>query len=416
MAAPRPLRLADRLPSVHAYHEGMTSPLRSIWDAPSATPPPPRRVWRDWALVSVVPLAAVIEAASRPEVPWRWLWGAVLTAIAPTLLWRRTHPLPMLAIAFGLGSVCTVITGGDPELVATAAMLVLVYAAVRWGSGRAMLGGAALVLASSALSFAYGPSSLADLVGAAAVLAATISLGVAFRWRAAARARELDRVKLLEREQLARDLHDTVAHHVSAIAIQAQAGTAVAATDPDAAARVLGIIEGEASRTLDEMRSMVRILRRDETVGAAGTAGVTGTAAADRAPSPALDDLRRLAVGDTGADTAGPVVDVRLEGDLAAVPPVVAATVYRIAQEGVTNARRHARGATRVDVAVVVDAGGIRVDVRDDGEPAASATPGYGLRGMAERAALLGGTFAAGAAPGGGWSVAVVLPRAGWSA
>ena len=254
------------------------------------------------------------------------------------------------------------------------------------------------------------------------MLATTISLGIAFRWRAAARARELDRVKLLEREQLARDLHDTVAHHVSAIAIQAQAGPAVAATDPDAAARVLGIIEGEASRTLDEMRSMVRILRRDETVGAAGTAGVAGTAAADRAPSPALDDLRRLAVGGGGGnvgaagDTARPVVDVRLEGDLAAVPPVVAATVYRIAQEGVTNARRHARGATRVDVAVVVDAGGIRVDVRDDGEPAASATPGYGLRGMAERAALLGGTFAAGAAPGGGWSVAVVLPRAGWSA
>lgn len=376
-------------------------------------------------------MAAVVEAAARPEVPSRWVWAVVLTAIAPTLLWRRTHPLAMLAIAFGLGSVFTVVTGGDPELVATAAMLLLVYAAVRWGSGRAMVGGAALVLASSALSFAYGPFTLADLIGAVAVLATTISLGVAFRWRAAARARELDRVKLLEREQLARDLHDTVAHHVSAIAIQAQAGTAVAATDPDAAARVLRVIEAEASRTLDEMRSMVRILRRDEAVEPAGTAGAAGTAAADRAPSPAIADLRRLAVGGgagelgagavgagevgAGRETAGPVVDVRLEGDLAAVPPVVAATVYRIAQEGVTNARRHARGATRVDVAVVADADGIRVDVHDDGEPAASGTPGYGLRGMAERAALLGGTFTAGAAPGGGWSVAVALPRAGWS-
>ena len=116
------------------------------------------------------------------------------------------------------------------------------------------------------------------------MLVATVTLGVAFRWRAAARARELDRVKLLEREQLARDLHDTVAHHVSAIAIQAQAGTAVASTDPDAAAEVLRVIEGEASRTLDEMRSMVRVLRRGD--------------AAELRRAPGIADLRQLAMPD----------------------------------------------------------------------------------------------------------------------
>jgi signal transduction histidine kinase len=159
---------------------------------------------------------------------------------------------------------------------------------------------------------------------------------------------------------------------------------------------------------------MVRVLRRDETVVArAGSAGAP--AAADRSPIAALDDLRRLGRDADGGEAAGPTVDVRLEGDLAAVPPVVAATVYRIAQEGVTNARRHARGATRIDVAIVADAAGIRVDVHDDGQPAASATPGYGLRGMAERVALLGGSCVAGAAREGGWSVAVTLPRAGWS-
>ncbi len=375
----------------------MTSPLRSLWDAPAATPSPPRRVWRDWVLVAVLPPLAVLEAALRPELPWRWLWAGVLVALVPTLLWRRTRPLLMLAIAFGVGSIFTLVTGGDPQLVTAAYFLLLVYAVVRWGSGRAMLFAGVLLLASSALSFTLGPASIGDVIGGLAVVVTTVTLGVAFRWRAAARARELDRVKLLEREQLARDLHDTVAHHVSAIAIQAQAGTAVASTDPDAAAEVLRVIEGEASRTLDEMRSMVRVLRRDDT--------------ADLAPSPGFSDLRRLALPDTG----GPVVDVRLTGDVDAVPPTVAAAVYRLAQEAVTNARRHARNATRVDVRVEADTAGIRLEVRDDGDPVASTTPGYGITGMIERATLLGGTCEAGAAPGGGWAVTAALPRSGWS-
>ena len=304
----------------------------------------------------------------------------------------------MLAIAFGVGSIFSVVTGGDPQLVTTAYFLLLVYAVVRWGSGRAMVAAGAIMLASSALSFALGPTSIGDAVGGLAVVAATVSLGVAFRWRAAARARELDRVKLLEREQLARDLHDTVAHHVSAIAIQAQAGTAVAATDPDAAAEVLRVIEGEASRTLDEMRSMVRVLRRDDV--------------ADRSPGPGISDLRSARAR---RHRRRPAVDVRLVGDVEAVPPTVAAAVYRLAQEAVTNARRHARNATRVDVRVEADDAAIRLEVRDDGDPVASATPGYGMTGMAERATLLGGTCEAGPAPGGGWAVTAVLPRSGWS-
>ena len=128
----------------------MTSPLRSLWDAPAAVPPPPRRVWRDWALVAVLPLVVLFEAAVRPDdVPWRWLWAGVLIALVPTLLWRRTHPLLMLAIAFGVGSIVTVVTGGDPQLVTTAYFLLLVYAVVRWGSGRAMLAAGAILLASS---------------------------------------------------------------------------------------------------------------------------------------------------------------------------------------------------------------------------------------------------------------------------
>lgn len=377
----------------------MTSPVRALWDAPAATPPPPRRVWRDWVLVGVLPPLIALEAALRPEVPWRWLWAVVLVALVPTLLWRRIRPLTMLVVAFAIGTAVGLAVGGDPQLVTTAYFLILVYAVMRWGSGRAMLGGGALVLAGTLLPVVFGSPALPDVVGSLAVVVTTTTLGIAFRWRARARARELEGVRLLEREQLARDLHDTVAHHVSAIAIQAQAGTAVAPTDPDAAAEVLRVIEGEASRTLDEMRSMVGVLRRADDAGLA--------------PTPGIDDVRRL----SRADAAGPAVDVTVEGDAEAVPPPVGAAVFRIAQEAVTNARRHARDATRVEVRVRVDADGVRVDVRDDGRAAASIAPGYGIRGMAERAALLGGTCEAGPAPGGrgGWAVTAVLPRSGWS-
>ncbi|HKP05687.1 MAG TPA: ATP-binding protein, partial [Microbacterium sp.] len=95
----------------------------------------------------------------------------------------------------------------------------------------------------------------------------------------------------------------------------------------------------------------------------------------------------------------------------------VAAAVFRIAQEAVTNARRHARDMTRIDVGGVVDADSVRLEVRDDGGGAAStAPPGYGITGMRERAALLGGTCEAGPASDGGWVVAATLPRAGWTA
>lgn len=385
---------------MRTYHEGMTSPVRALWDAPAASPPPPRRVWRDWVLVGVLPPLIVIEAAVRSDVAERWVWAVVLVALVPTLLWRRRRPLAMLAIAFGVGTVVGLATGGDPQLFATAYFLVLVYAVMRWGSGRAMLAGGALVVAGAVVPALFERPPLGDVIGGLAVIVTTSTLGIAFRWRAASRERELEGVRLLEREQLARDLHDTVAHHVSAIAIQAQAGTAVAPHDPAAAVEVLRVIEGEASRTLDEMRSMVRVLRR--------------TDAAALAPAPGIADVRRLARAAHG----GPTVEVHIDGDpdADALPPAVGAAVFRIAQEAVTNARRHARNATRVEVGVRADAAGVRLEVRDDGEPAASASPGFGITGMVERAALLGGTCAAGPGPDGGWVVTAELPRAGWSA
>ncbi|GAA1503927.1 signal transduction histidine kinase [Agromyces terreus] len=380
----------------------MTSPVRSLWNAPAAVPPPPRRVPRDWVLVGVLVPLILVEAALRADVPWRWLWAVVLVALVPTLLWRRTRPFTMLAVAFSVGTAVGLVVGDDPQLFTTAYFLVLAYAVLRWGSGRAMLGGVALVGAGTLLSLVSQSPTPGDVIGGIAVVVAVCALGIAFRWRAGARARELERLRLVERERFARDLHDTVAHHVSAIAIQAQAGTSVIETDPDAAADVLRIIEVEASRTLDEMRSMVRVLRREG-------------GPAELGPTPAASDVATLATAPGGA---GPIVAVDVRGDTGALPPALGATVFRIAQEAVTNARRHARDSTRIDVRVEVDGERVRVVVRDDGAVEASAGPasapraGYGLTGMAERAALVGGTCTAGPAGRGeaGWVVAAVLP------
>lgn len=375
----------------------MTSPVRALWDAPAAAPAPPRRVWRDGVLVGAVIVLAVVEASLRPEVPWRWVWAVVLVALAPTLLWRRQRPLTMLAIAFAVGTTVGLLTGGDSQLFTTAYFLILLYALFRWGSGRAMVVGGALAVAGTLLSVLTSSPAPADVFGGIAVAGATSTLGLAIRWRRGARARELEQVRLLEREQLARDLHDTVAHHVSAIAIQAQAGSAVAATDPRATVEVLEAIEAEASRTLREMRAMVGVLRGPD---------------AALAPTPGLADIRAL----ESTDAASPRVFVRLDGDPGSASAPVAAAAFRIAQEAVTNARRHARGASRIDVTVRVDSAEVRLEVHDDGDAAAPAPPGYGLTGMRERAALLGGSCTAGPDARGGWTVTATLPRQGGAA
>lgn len=388
----------------------MTSPVRALWDTPAAVPTPPGPLWRDGVLVAAIPVLAVVEASLRPDVPWRWLWAVVLTALAPTLLWRRVRPLTMLAIAFAVGTAVGLATGSDPQLYTTAYFLILLFAVFRWGSGRAMIAGGALVVIGMLLTFVASPPEVADIVGGVAVAVMTSTLGLAARWRRRARTRELEQVRLLEREQLARDLHDTVAHHVSAIAIQAQAGSAVVAKDPDATAEVLRAIEREATRTLHEMRSMVGVLRR--------------TGGPELSPIPGLADVRALA-RTSGTDLE---VSVRLIGDAEAVPAPIAAAVFRLAQEAVTNARRHARHATRIDVTVTVDEAGVLLEARDDGVETTPAAPGFGITGMRERAALLGGTVEAGPAgltrttdhlvPGaaaGGWAVTASLPRSAWT-
>ncbi|WP_433435621.1 sensor histidine kinase [Nonomuraea sp. CA-141351] len=370
--------------------------LRSVWNEPRP-PDPPLRVWRDWALVGVLVLVAVLEGVLRPDLPWRAVSVALTIGLVPTLLWRRTRPLLMLAITFVATSLAPLLTGGvRAETYTMVFLLIVVYALFRWGSGREAAAGLAIMLVSVGVSVAFYGLAPADAVAAFVVMFSAIALGLAVRYRGRARTRELEQVKLLEREQLARDLHDTVAHHVSAMAIRAQAGLATAATQPEAATDALRVIEAEASRTLAEMRAMVRLLRRNEP--------------AELAPGRQIADLEQLA----GRARVGPSVDVEIFGDLDGLPPSVGAAIFRIAQESVTNARRHARHATRIAIQVAADDTSVRLRVSDDGDTTSVRTmPGYGLLGMIERAGLLGGTCEAGPNPDRGWTVTAVLPRTG---
>ena len=358
-------------------------------------------MWRDWVLLAVVVVAALLEGILREDLPLRGLSIALVVGLAPTLLWRRTHPLAMVAIAFGVAAVVDVgliiADGPAVEMVSLIYFLLLPYALFRWGSGREAVLGLAIILTAATLGFFVSWTGVADLIGGAAVLTSAMALGVMARTQHGARTRRLEQAKVEERVLLARELHDTVAHHVSAIAIHAQAGRALAPSSPQASLAALQVIEAEASRTLAEMRAMVRMLRSQEPV--------------EYAPQTGVADLERLA---GGGPPAGPRVEVGLSGNLATLPAAVDAAVFRIAQEAVTNARRHARNATRVDVRVVGNGSSVHLVVRDDGDPVPTGTPpgpGFGITGMVERAALLGGTCVAGPAEDRGWAVDATLPR-----
>ncbi len=372
----------------------MAAFVRSILAEPRA-PDPPARVWWDWLLVGGLLISAASEAIFRADVPWRALATAVALVVIPALLWRRTHPLLATAIGFGGAMVLHIPTFIDDVdevgLYTMVCVVMLPYALYRWASGPEALIGTAIVAVPAGIGLAQ-TQTVGDLVGGAMFLVSAFALGAAMRYRAVARGREVQQVRILERGELARELHDTVAHHVSAIAIQAQAGRAVAAADPAAALEALTVIEAEASRTLFEMRTMVRVLRDGETAEFAPQRGVGD-----------LDELTRMS----------PLVRVDCVGDLAGLPQPVEVAVYRICQESVTNAIRHAHNATTVGVEVHGDPGVVRLRVHDDGEAARPTTAGgYGLLGMAERAKLLGGAFEAGPNPAGGWTVEATLPRA----
>ena len=211
--------------------------------------------------------------------------------------------------------------------------------------------------------------------------AAAVAGGLALRNRERSRHQEARRQVAEERLRIARDLHDSVAHGLATINVQAAAARHVLAKRPEAAADALAVIERTSATVLDELAAMLTVLRE---------------------PGPGLESLDRLA---GNARAAGLDVRLTIDGPIRAIPHGPAAAAYRIVQESLTNVVRHAAAtAARVTVRAGADHA-LFLEVRDDGAGSKSPGTGLGIRGMRERAEATGGSLSAGPAESGGFVV-----------
>ena len=331
------------------------------------------------------------------------LGGALLTS---ALLLRR-RPLTALAVMLG-GAVAAIALGPGPGqtpplqivLAAAAGIEIGYIAATRTlrvsATGLAMVGAGLLI---------PGPRGL-DLApfrgGAVVVVIIAWLIGHSIR-QAQARAELLRaqadaQIVMAERLRIARELHDIVAHSIGIIAIQAGAGRRVFDARPAEARDVLAAIEATSRETLSGLRRMMTGLRHADLEPGPGQAPL--------GPAPGLADLDRLAA--TTLD-AGVQVDVDWRGSREPLPVDIDLSAFRIIQEAVTNVVRHA-GTSQCQVSIDQQDGQLSIEVTDSGRGGIMAGTGYGLTGMHERAALLGGDFSAGPRPGGGFRVAARLP------
>ncbi len=207
-----------------------------------------------------------------------------------------------------------------------------------------------------------------------------------------------DQAAMEERARIARDLHDVVAHHVSAIAVQAESARLTTEGLPEEGRAHFESIGQTARDALTEMRRLLGVLREDANAEVA------------RDPQPSLAHVNDLV---ETARAAGSPVTLTLEGAVASLPAGVDLCAYRILQEALTNVRRHAPGSA-VEVELECKPDALRLRVRDHGPGSAAPDPeGHGLLGMRERAIMVGGTLSAGPADGGGFAIDAVLPIAG---
>jgi signal transduction histidine kinase len=367
----------------------------------------------DLAVTAGVVLASFVLFAPATSAPARDNGYAVLLSLtllmAAPLIWRRRRPELVSGVVLLAALLYAVAVGPVPPY---AAWLALYSLGVHVKDvRRALLLGAMSLVAVVGVTV-VGP--LLHRVGAGVVLPQILLTAVvallaalvrteagrleALRQRARSLERERDaasrEASVQERLRIARDLHDLVGHGLSSIAVQSSSARVLLdAGDTGAARQRLQSVEQASRAALQEMRQMLGVLR--------------DTSPAELAPSPGLTQVDELveAARDMGVD-----VTVTLRGDLAAVPPTTGIAAYRIIQESLTNAIKHAPdAAVHVDLRVAPTQ--LHVQVRSTGvrRPPRENAGGHGLQGMAERVALLHGTFAAGPTDD-GWDVTAVLP------
>ena len=374
------------------------------------------RGWRSWAFDVVLALFAtgvelIALADEGTSVPAIGL--AVVAGLA--LVLRRSAPLAVLATTLAAG-VVVVAVGESP---AGASLLIALYTTAAICEVRVSL--AALV--PTVVVVAVLSAVTADTEGretsavGGAIIAAVLTVGIwglgayaqmrrRYRLELEERAAQLEREREQlariavheERASIARELHDIVAHSVSVMLVGVRGARDVLRTSPDIADDTLGRVETSGEQSVAELRRILALLRAPEH-------------GAEARPQPSLAELDEL-VADYRA--AGLPVRLQVTGAPQPLPGGVELSVYRIVQEALTNALKHAH-PTRVTVTLSFRGPRLEVEVVDDGttaEPGAAAT-GHGIVGMRERVALLGGQLETGRRVGGGFRVVARLPIGG---
>jgi signal transduction histidine kinase len=399
--------------------------------------PLPRWVgmWKDFAatwwfapLTGVaLTLAALAELQPHGRGPVSIAGGFAVATTLP-LVWRREYLRPVSAVV--LGAFAAGLFSGQQLLITSA--LAALYTFYSLGRHLDRQSTAVLAVASTlGLLPVYAVSnSLNDIPAIAAILAVIAAIGLgdarrvvetASRTEAAAQERnsetltrlgeaQREQAVLRERARIARELHDVVAHSVSMIAVQAETAPYTMHDLSPEASEGFKEIAGTAREALVEMRRLLGVLRADARVEQP-----------DTAPQPRLDRLPDLIEKHRGA--GGGAAEIAVAGNPRVLSATIELSAYRIVQEALTNARRHAPGSrVRVELTYLPDR--LAVRVRDDGGPGGSGATrvfgpedvghgghgGHGLLGMRERATMLGGHFAAGPATHGGFMVEAELP------
>ncbi|MER6957573.1 sensor histidine kinase [Streptomyces sp. NPDC000618] len=360
---------------------------------------------------SVLALLASLEMIVRADSVYTELPLALLLALGTTTPFALVRTNIVVAAVGVTGMSVLALTGYQAlTLGGAGAQLLVLYLLGR--SGARLL---PLLLVAPYVAAALGNPDLAG-IRIPAILLATCGAAVAAaaigrRARSEALAQSateraiaetlLEHAARGERARIARELHDVVAHHISMISVQAETARLTTPDLPEAGAKRLLDIGDTARAALTEMRRLLGVLRED-----------AGAPAEPRRPQPGLTQLNELL--DEARDAGRASTRLIVSGPVAPLDPGIELTAYRIVQEALTNARRHAPGAA-VDVELHYTGDSLDLRIRDNGpgpdrETPASDCSGHGLLGMRERAATVGGRLRSGPAPGGGFLVEATLP------